>query len=200
MVLDELDNFIVRLADEGVPIGAIARVTKLSAPEFRDVLKDALADGRIIEMPREDWPPLARRTDRVQAVSPEATTRRSQARHRIDDDDMVLVALNSVFHTTRRQSKVLLRLMRRGLCPIKMLHDTIEDNRGNPADPTQDKNVAVTICHLRKKLKPFDIPIVTHHSVGYSISETDRQRMVKMLEGSAQCPVVPLNIGLDISQ
>ena len=196
MVLDELDHFIVRLADEGVPIGAIARITKLPPTDFRPVLKDALANGRIIEMPREDWPPLARRSDRVPGVS-EDSGRRAQARHRIDDDDMMLLALNSAFRTTRLQSKVLLRLLRRGLCPMKMLHDTIEDNRGNPAEPTQDKIVAVTICHLRKKLKPFDIKIITHHSSGYSISEVDRQRVAKMLEGNGTCPVVPFDIGLD---
>lgn len=196
MVLDELDNFIVRLADEGVPIGAIARVTKLPPGEFRPVLRDALAEGRIVEMPREDWPPLARRVERMPGISVDAG-RRAQARHRIDDDDTVLLALNSVFKTTRLQSKVLLRLLRRGLCPMKMLHDTIEENRGNPAEPTQDKIVAVTICHLRKKLTPFDISIITHHSSGYSIPEKDRQRVVTLLEGSAKCPGGPLNIGLD---
>jgi DNA-binding response OmpR family regulator len=102
-----------------------------------------------------------------------------------------------VFRTTRLQSKVLLRLLRRGLCSKDMLHDTVEENRGRPDEPTHDKIVQVMICHLRKKLKPFDIPIKTHHGSGYSMTADDRQRVVQLLAGSVKCPEEHLNIGLD---
>lgn len=194
--LDELDNFIVRLADEGVPIGAISRVTKLQPPEFRPILRDALSDGRILEMPREDWPPLDRRNDRVQGVSAD-TARRTQARHKINDDDTVLIGLADTFKTTRLQSKMFLKLLRRGMCTKEMLHDTVEENRGRPDEPTDDKIVQVMICHLRKKLRHFAIKITTRHGVGYCVSVEDRQRVVEMLTRNVKCPVEHLNIGLD---
>lgn len=194
--LDELDHFIVRLADEGVPIGAISRVTKLPATDFREVLHDAVADGRIIEMPKEDWPAMIRRADRAPALSPTGVARK-QAGHKINDDDTVLLAIADVFRTTRLQSKVLLRLLRRGNGTKEMLHDTVEENRGRPDEPTHDKIVQVVICHLRKKLMPFDIKIKTHHGSGYSMPVEDRTRVVEMLAGSVKCPVEHLNIGLD---
>ena len=47
----------VRLADEGVPLYAIARVLKSPAEYVREALYVAKGEGKILEMPREDWPP-----------------------------------------------------------------------------------------------------------------------------------------------
>jgi hypothetical protein len=47
----------VRLADEGVPLAVIARATQIPSADLRKQLQEALERGRIIEMPRNDWPP-----------------------------------------------------------------------------------------------------------------------------------------------
>ena len=47
-----------RLADEGVPICAIARALKIPSDDVRETLQDALGEGVIVEYPREDWPPV----------------------------------------------------------------------------------------------------------------------------------------------
>src|SRR3954465_15888923 len=50
-------DFAIRLADEGVPLRAIARATKIPSEELRTALEEARDDGRLIELPRDDWPP-----------------------------------------------------------------------------------------------------------------------------------------------
>ncbi len=197
MVLDALDDLIVRMADEGVPIGAISRIAQLPSVEFRPILHGAVTDGRLLELPREDWPPAVRRIDRVPQLS-EARMAKARAKHTISDDDTVLLGLAEVFKATRLQAKVLLKLLRRGQCTKEMLHDTVEDNRGNPSEPTQGKIVQVMICHLRKKLKPFGLAIKTKHGIGYSMVVEDRRRIVELLAGSVECPEEQLSIGLDI--
>lgn len=196
MVLDALDDLIVRMADEGVPIGAISRIAQLPSEEFRPVLRSALTEGRLVELPREDWPPALSRTDRGPQIS-DIRLSKARAKHSISDDDTVLLAIAEVFKATRLQSKVLLKLLRRGHCTKEMLHDTVEENRGRPEEPTHDKIVQVMICHLRKKLRPFGIPIKTKHGIGYSLALEDRRRIVELLTGSVECPEERLNIGLD---
>lgn len=197
MVLDALDDLIVRMADEGVPIGAIARISAESAENIRPILRSALTAGRLVELPREDWPAAIPRYDRRPQLY-YAGGSRGRIKHPVSDDDTILLAMAEVFKATRLQAKVLLRLLRRGHCPKGMLHDAVEENRGHPEEPTGDKIVQVMICHLRKKLTPFDISITTHHGSGYSMTIEDRQRVVQLLAGSVKCPEEQLNIGLDI--
>ena len=45
------------LAIEGVPIRAIARATHIPSSELREKLLDAQSDGRLLELPHDDWPP-----------------------------------------------------------------------------------------------------------------------------------------------
>lgn len=161
----------IRLADEGVPIQAIGRVLRVPPDQFRDILHDAVDSGRICFMPKEDWPPMVSVGDRGQCYNKSVR----------DDDDVLFMKLARVFKTTQLQSKVLLRLLRRGQCTKEAIHEEVEDNRGNPAEPTNEKIVDVLICHLRKKLKPFGISILTIHSQGYSISVEDQISAIDML-------------------
>lgn len=197
MVLDALDEMIVRMADEGIPIGAISRIAQVPTEDFRPVLRGAVTDGRLLEMPREDWPPIVPRIDRTPQVS-DARMSQARAKQTISDDDTILLSIAEVFKTTRLQGKVLLKLVRRGHCTKEMLHDTVEDNRGNPSEPTQGKIVQVMICHLRKKLLPFGWKIKTHHGSGYSMAVETRQQIITLLTGSVGCPGEQLSTGLDI--
>ena len=52
-------DLAIRLADEGVPLRAIARATAIPSEQLRDELYSAKINGLLIELPSEDWPPRA---------------------------------------------------------------------------------------------------------------------------------------------
>ena len=163
----------VRLADEGVPIGAIVRSLKVGGEQVREWLHDALYTARIIDIPKEDWPPGQTRAERAPTV----------AHHeRGQDDHDVILRLARCFRTTPMESHVLLSLLRRRYCTREMLHDAVEDNRGNPAEPTGEKIVDVVIHKLRRKLTRHDIVITTVHSLGYEITFEDQAKMWAMVK------------------
>jgi hypothetical protein len=53
----QLSEVAIRLADEGVPLCAIARATRIPSDELREQLRAAQEDGRLISQPAHDWPP-----------------------------------------------------------------------------------------------------------------------------------------------
>jgi hypothetical protein len=54
---------------KGVPLGAIARVTRISSEVLRERLRDAKATGSLVELPRDDWPPGFSRDQRALQLS-----------------------------------------------------------------------------------------------------------------------------------
>jgi hypothetical protein len=46
----------IRLADEGVPLRAIARATNIPSTQLYETLTVARMDGRLLSLPRDDWP------------------------------------------------------------------------------------------------------------------------------------------------
>lgn len=177
------DAVAIRLADEGVPIRAIARALQLPSEAFRPAIKEALSAGRILELPVEDWPAFSTRATRApRKMILVAPDKRHKARRvlGVEDGDMILT-MSRVLHTTRLQTTVLLRLMRRGKCTKEMIHEAIENNRGNPAEPTSAKLIDVVIFHLRRKLRQFDVSIETVHAIGYSLSDESRDKIYALL-------------------
>lgn len=170
------DNAIIRAADEGVPIGAIKRIFKMvvETMDIRELLHSAVTAGRLIAMPREDWPPAISRDDRFPTVP--------KHDFGIDDADLVL-KLAKKFHTTKLESRILVVVLRRGHASREQLHDVVESNRGNPAETTQEKIVDVVVCKLRKKLVPLGLKLRTVHSLGYEMSVEDRQKIWELVNG-----------------
>ena len=161
----------VRLADEGVPLRAIGRSLCVPVEEFRYILHEALQNGRIVEIPREDWPQRQPRSDREPATKNQFPA----------DDNNLFTLVSRVFKTTRLESRVLLRLLRRGECTKEMIHAVVEENRGNPDDATQEKIVDVIICKLRKKLKKFEIRIETIHALGWFLPQPEREKVFAII-------------------
>jgi hypothetical protein len=62
-----LPEIAIRLADEGVPLRAIARACRIPSSELRAQLEAAHKDGRIVDLPKEDWPPYDVRSRRTVA-------------------------------------------------------------------------------------------------------------------------------------
>jgi DNA-binding response OmpR family regulator len=164
------DNAIIRAADEGVPIAAIRRIFRMVVDtlDIRELLRSAVQAGRLIAMPREDWPPAIPRDDRVPTVP----------KHELGADDIDLVMrIAKVMRTTKLESRILVVLLRRGHASREQLHDVVESNRGNPVDVTHEKIVDVVVCKLRKKLTPLGVNLHTVHSIGYEMSQEDRNKL-----------------------
>jgi hypothetical protein len=171
---------VVNAAAEGVPIGALNRIFNRlpdkSMLNIRMLLRHAVKTGRLLSLPREDWPPFEERAPCL--PTPPLNSPKPQS---IDDEDMIIIMART-FRTTRLQSRVFLRLLRRDQCTKKMLHDAVEENRGNPAEPAAEKIVDVVICHLRKKLKAFRIKVVNMHGCGFYVSADDRAKGLALVE------------------
>ncbi len=166
----QFEPVIVRMANEGIPIRAIARCTKTPSNDIREVLQEALDCGGIVQFPRDDWPPLLTREERVPEYA------------RIGLDEALLM-LNVVrlFGVTQQQACVLLMLIKRREVTRKMLHAEIERRRAHPDEETQPKIVDVVICKLRTKLKAFGLVITTVWSCGYFMPAEHRRLALNML-------------------
>lgn len=156
-------DIAVALADEGVPVRAIARSVKIAGEDVYDILKNAIDEGRLISLPKDDWPPSGRKSARYQAENTVLSF----------DDDTLSMACSSRFKLSRLQAAVFLALLRRPPEISKMqLHNAIEANRGNADEPTDLKMVDVVICLIRKKIRAVDplLLIDTIWGKGYAMA------------------------------
>lgn len=166
-----VEALAIALADEGVPVGAIARATRTPCGDIYEILRDALGRGAIIELPKADWPPGANRDNRLTLLTSSLQT-----------DEQLQIACARVFKATRLEAALLAVMLKRNTITKKQLHQVVEQNRPSPGMPeTEEKIVDVVICHLRKKLKPHDLMIETIWGIGYMIPLSHREKAVALL-------------------
>lgn len=163
-------DIVIGLADEGVPVSAIARAVKHPSAAVRRVIHDACGTGAITHVPRDDWPPGTRREERLPDVV--AST---------PDDEAMIMACVRTFRVTRLQARLLSVLIRRPEATKGMLHQVVEQERDPTKDVTDLKIVDVVICHLRKRLRPMQLEIKTIWSCGYFMEAEQRARANAML-------------------
>src|SRR6185369_14952828 len=138
----EATAIAVRLADEGIPVRSIARSLKIPSENIRDTLKDAIAQGIIVEMPRDDWPPGSNRASRAIFKSTP-----------LENEETLKFAVIRVFKATPLEAGILCMLLRRDHATKEQLHSVVEHSRATPGqEPTDPKMVDVMICKIRKKL------------------------------------------------
>lgn len=150
-------DLAIRLADEGVPLRAIARAVDVPSESLRDQLYKARDDGRLIELPKEDWPPGFPRDERALQLS------RLMNRNRIE----VAGAVRQLFTLTATEARVLLILVQ------SLRVARLRMGMGETLD--------VHIHHLRTKLKPHKIRIETIWAYGYQLSAADRQAITALI-------------------
>jgi hypothetical protein len=151
-------DFAVRLADEGVPLRAIARATKIPSDDLRDALSEAKREGRLLELPRDDWPPGFPRDQRALQLS----------RLVVENKDAVFLAVQQIFRLWQSEVPLLLALVQ---------HDTVSKKR----DSMTEKTVDVHICRMRKLLWPFEIRILTLWGYGYQMAVEHRRRTMDII-------------------
>lgn len=162
------DLIAANLAHEGVPVMAIARALNRPFVDIRETLVYFMELGSITEMPQTDWPPTARRADRL----PQFISKESEKNQ--------LIAIQRALKLTRLQASFMLVLIRRDEAGKDVLHYVIESQRSlrrsQPDNPetTDPKMVDVIVCNLRRRLKPYGIEIKTIWGHGYYLDEASR--------------------------
>ena len=146
----------VRLADEGVPLRVIARATHVPSDQIREHLRDAIEDGQLLELPKEDWPPGFPRDQRALQLS----------RMVVENKEAVVLALQKVFHLTATEVAIVMTILTSATVP-KGRFDL------------SPRIVDVHICNIRRRLEPFGIAVATLWGYGYQLSGDSRARIMK---------------------
>lgn len=151
-------DFAVRLADEGVPLRAIARATRIPSADIRDALYEAQRDGRLLELPRDDWPPGFPRDQRALQLS------RLMAGNR----RALFIAVQQVFSLQMAEVPLLLTMLQyEAMCKKR--------------DDMTGRTVDVHICAMRKKLRPFGVTIHTIWGYGYQMAVDQRRKAMDII-------------------
>jgi DNA-binding response OmpR family regulator len=153
-----VDVIAVRLADEGVPLRAIARATGTPSAALRERLHQAHDNGTLVALPKEDWPPGFPRDQRALQLS----------RMVADDKEAVVLAMQQVFHLTATEVSLLMLLIQNpnvSKARIDMVHRTID----------------VHICNIRRRLAPFGIAVNTLWGYGYQLTAAARQQVMELI-------------------
>ena len=175
---DQYEN-AVRLADEGVPVRAIARALNAPSADVRAALTDALRLGLITEIPKDDWPAGMARGSHLPMINGE---QRSEAE--------MLLSAQRVLGLTPLEANFVVVLLKRDEVDRKTLHRVVEhqrmvrNTRPNDLEPTNEKIVDVVICKLRKKLSTHEIEITTLWGSGYYMPEDSRCRVTELVHAS----------------
>lgn len=148
-------DFAVRLADEGVPLRAIARACRLPSEDLRQTLWEAKNDGRLISLPVDEWPagfprePLTLELSRV-------------------DRDVLIRSMCHIFKVTVTPARLLLALLQCSMVPR-----TRTDVGGRAMD--------VHVHSLRKALAVMSFKLETLWGYGYRLSVPDRRRAIEII-------------------
>lgn len=167
-----ISDLAVRMADEGVPVRAIARSLKTPSDDIYLYLAEAKDQGKIVSIPKDDWPPGQHRDTRTASLPP-----------LFSDEDALKFRIARVFKATRIEAVLLASLLRRDQLTRQQLHEVFEQNRPGPArEPTDIKIIDVVVCKLRKKLKDHLIVIETIWAMGYLIAPESKKIAAQLLQ------------------
>ena len=171
----DLAPFAERFADEGVPIRAMARAFKQTTEAIRSAVEEAIYKGRIVQMPRDDWPVGQIRNDRTPSFV---------RTNKIGDEDLIMTC-KRLFNVTRLQGALLSVLLNRNEVSKETMHQIIESRRRTPGkEETDTKMVDVVIFNLRKRLKPHNYTIHTLWACGYFMPPAQRKEILELINAS----------------
>ena len=163
--MHNIDAIAVRLADEGVPLRAIARATNTPSDQLRAKLHEARDEGRLLDLPKEDWPPGFPRDQRALQLSRRVT----------QDPEAVSLAMQQIFHLTATEVSLLMALIQNASVP-----------KARWAAHMAHKTVDVHIHNIRRHLNAFGVAIETIWGYGYKLSDPHRRKVMDMILSRVQ--------------
>jgi DNA-binding response OmpR family regulator len=139
---------------------------------LREQLHEALSDGRLLELPCDDWPPGCPKDQRALQISRMVRENR-EALH---------LAAMRLFSLPPSGARVLVKLLETERTSREVLHVALS----RTSDPVSEiKIVDVAICSMRKRLKKFGIEIVTLWGYGFQLSSEHRRRAMDLILAAA---------------
>lgn len=172
------NTIAARAANEGIPLGAIARILQQPFEVIAQTVRSAHSVGAVGNIPKPDWPPGQSSDARL------PTTYRT-----LNQDDMEF-GCKQQFRLTNLEAAFMTVLLRFPCAEKEKLHAVIEQQRlTRPFQPdkleqTDPKMVDVIICHMRKKFRKArlgDNAILTSHGRGYYVDPTMKETIYKMI-------------------
>jgi hypothetical protein len=150
------DAIAVRLADEGVPLCAIARAIQVPSEAVREQLTQACDDGRLLSLPHNDWPPGFPRDQRALQLS----------RLTVSDRDSLMLEIKRLFELTSTEVELFLTLLQSSVIRREFATSNL---------------VSVHIHHLRRRLSAHGLRITTLWGHGYQLSDADRRKAMDLI-------------------
>ncbi len=178
----EINRVWVRLADEGIPVAAIARSFGVKFSDVHAFLKEARDRGEIIEVPPSDWGLGQSRHDRADKGGPAERVARP------DPNDPIHVArvCNDFNLTHQAACLILLLASRRGGVPKEMIFKLLFEDH-DTRDPLVMKNhlsVLMTRCRRQFSKQSILFEIKTIWGVGYALGEGTRALFLNSIPGA----------------
>jgi hypothetical protein len=177
----DVNAISVAAANEGIPIAAIARILTVPYSDVLELLQDAQMLGRIVDLPKSDWPPGVRQADRIPRLA-----------DRTENDIAFLCA--KAFRLTVLEAAFLVTLLKHKHVDKARLHLVVENQRNSrmyapsQMEATDPKMVDVMICKLRKKLKAVrnGLHIDTVWGSGYFITPEQKDAIMELIDDTPQ--------------
>jgi hypothetical protein len=180
-----MDQTVVaqRAANEGVPVGAISRIVQKPFAFVYSTLKDALALGKIGAIPKSDWPPGSKGTERMPTVP---------RTYNVEDMEF---HCRKVFKLTLLEAGFMTVLLRYDCADKERLHSVVEaqrlrrQQRPNDMHITDMKIVDVIVCKLRKKLRDTnpEVVLTTSWGRGYFFEPAVKNKIFELIGGHYAC-------------
>jgi hypothetical protein len=168
-----IPDIAIRLADEGVPLRAIARAIKMSSDLLRERLQIALDAGELFDLPRDDWFPGFSRDQR--ALHQRALHQRALHQRALRLSHLALqnraalnIAMQQILSLTPTQAEFLLALLQNSSVP-KTHFDLAT------------KTIDVHMYWLRQRMLRFGIVVETVWGYGYQMRPNDRRKVMDMI-------------------
>jgi hypothetical protein len=140
---------------------AIARALHVSSDVLREQLVTARQDGRLLDLPCNDWPPG------------QSAPRLPQHRAPLDamqqlKSDYTLSIVRRMFRLTHSEAVLLLTLLR--ATELSKHHNAMSAEA-----------IDVHVCRLRRRLRLYDVEIKTIWGYGYEMPASSRHKALQLI-------------------
>ena len=160
-------DIVIRLANEGVPVQAIARATGWAYAELHAELQAAQADGHLVAIPCVDWPAGYSRDAKLLHL----TRQIAPPNNRADLQDTI----RRVFELSERPAQILLLLLQQPQVSRERIAQMTEAAAGI-------SNVtSVHMSYLRHKLKKFGLEVQTMYGYGYRMLPEHQREALNLI-------------------
>jgi DNA-binding response OmpR family regulator len=162
-------DIAIRLANEGVPVQAIARATGWSYADLYAQLQTAQAEGSLVDLPAVDWPAGYSREQKLLHLSHSVLNNKADLEK----------AIRRVFHIPPRLAQILLLLLQQPEVHRDRLAQLTYATTG------LSNVTSVHVSYLRSKLQKFGLTVQTVYGYGYRMPPEHQRKALNLIFNTA---------------